>query len=69
MADTTTTEPAPTGGLDAYIAAATALLAIPLDPAWAGSVGANLAVLARAADLVAGFPLDDEAETAPIFAA
>lgn len=57
------------GGLDAYIDAAAALLAIPLDPAWVASIGANLTVLGAAADLVAGFPLPDEAEPAPVFAA
>ena len=68
MADMPPPEPA-TSGLDAYIAAAAALLAIPLDPSWAGAVGANLTVLGAAADLVAGFPLPDEAEPAPVFTA
>lgn len=64
MADTDTS-PEP----DAYIAAAAELLAIPLDPAWTGAIGANLTVLRGAADLVAGFPLDDAVEAAPVFAA
>ena len=55
--------------LDAYAAAAAALLGLPLDPAWTGPVTANLRVLAAAAGLVEGFPLPDEAEAAPVFEA
>lgn len=53
----------------AYVAAAAALLGLPLDPAWAASVGDNLAVLRAAAERVAAFPLPDEAEAAPVFEA
>ncbi len=65
MADIETPPPLP----DAYIAAVAELLAIPLDPAGTGAIGANLAVLRAAADLVAGFPLDDTVEAAPVFVA
>ncbi|MCJ2129829.1 DUF4089 domain-containing protein [Methylobacterium sp. E-045] len=68
MAEMPKTEPA-AGGFDAYIDAASALLGIPLDPAWVAAVGANLTVLQSAAGLVAGFPLPDEAEPAPVFTA
>jgi hypothetical protein len=59
----------PRGGLDAYIDAAAGLLAIPLDPAWIGAIGSNLAVLRAAAAHVAEFPLPDEAEAAPVYEA
>lgn len=52
-----------------YAAAAAGLLGLALDPAWIEPVTANLRVLAAAADLVAGFPLPDEAEAAPRFEA
>jgi hypothetical protein len=45
------------------------LLSIPLDPAWMGAVGSNLAVLRAAADQVGAFPLPDEAEPAPVYEA
>ncbi|MDB5645584.1 DUF4089 domain-containing protein [Methylobacterium sp.] len=59
----------PAGDLDTYIAAAAGLLSIPLDPAWMGAVGSNLAVLRAAADQVGAFPLPDEAEPAPVYEA
>lgn len=68
MAEMPKIEPA-AGGFDAYIDAASALLGIPLDPAWVAAVGANLTVLQSAAGLVAGFPLPDDAEPAPVFTA
>ncbi|WP_019903491.1 DUF4089 domain-containing protein [Methylobacterium sp. 77] len=68
MAETPKAEPAP-GGLHTYIDAASALLGIPLDPAWVAAVGANLTVLHAASGLVAGFPLPDVAEPAPVFTA
>lgn len=59
----------PADGLDAYIEAAAGLLAIPLDPAWIGAIGSNLAVL-RAADAhVAAFSLPDEVDAAPVYEA
>ncbi|NEU12824.1 DUF4089 domain-containing protein [Methylobacterium sp. BTF04] len=64
-----TNAPPPATGPDAYITAAAALLAIPLDPAWIGAIGSNLSVLCAAADLVGGFPLPDAAEPAPVYTA
>ena len=52
-----------------YVAAAAALLGLPLDPAWAASVVDNFTVLKAAADRVAAFSLPDEAEAAPVFEA
>ncbi|MBE7201786.1 MAG: DUF4089 domain-containing protein [Parafilimonas terrae] len=54
---------------EAYAAAASALLALDLDPAWMASIAANLRVLAAAAALVNGFPLPDELDAAPRFEA
>ena len=65
MADAAVPDP----DLDAYMAGAAALLGLSVDPAWAASVVANLRVLRAAADLVESFPLLDEAEPAPVFAA
>ncbi|AWN38080.1 DUF4089 domain-containing protein [Methylobacterium radiodurans] len=58
-----------TPDLTAYATAAAPLLGLALDPAWIEPVRRNLAVLFAAADLVAGFPLPDEAEAAPVFEA
>ncbi len=55
--------------LTAYAAAAAPLLGLTLDPSWIEPVCRNLAVLSAAADLVAGFPLPDAAEAAPVFEA
>jgi hypothetical protein len=54
---------------DALMDAAAPLLGITIDPAWRDSVRANLAVTFRMADMVAAFPLPDEAEPAPVFVA
>ena len=53
----------------AYVDAASVLNAIPLDPAWRGEVLANLRAIANSAHAVLSFPLDDEAEPAPVFRA
>lgn len=53
----------------AYIAAASILIGLPVDPAWMENVSDNLAVLSAAAARVAAFPLPDEAEPAPVFGA
>lgn len=53
--------------LDAMITHGTALIGLPVDPAWRESVRANLSVCVRFAALVEGFALDDEAEPAPVF--
>ena len=47
--------------------AAIALFAIPVEPPWREAAHANFAAIAAAAALVASFPLDDEAEYAPVF--
>jgi len=54
---------------DTYIVAVAGLLGIPLEPAWMGPIAANLAVLRAAATHVGEFPLPDEAEPAPVYAA
>ncbi len=53
--------------LDAYMDASTAVLGIAIDPAWRDAVRANLALSLRMAAVVAAFPLEDEAEPAPVF--
>jgi hypothetical protein len=53
--------------LDAMIRGGTALLDIPLDPAWHEAVRAHLAVCLRMGTEVAAFPLPDAAEPAPVF--
>lgn len=61
--------PTPEPDLAAYATAAAPVLGLSLDPAWIEPVVANLRVLRAAADLVAAFPLPDEAEAAPVFEA
>jgi hypothetical protein len=51
------------------ITAGTALLGIPVDPAWRQSIRDNLAVTLRLATTFDTFPLDDEAEPGPVFRA
>lgn len=53
--------------LEAMIRAGTALLGIPLDPAWQDAVRAHLAVCLRMGTEVAAFELPDAAEPAPVF--
>jgi hypothetical protein len=55
--------------LDSYIDAVSAVLSLPVDPAWKPAVRANLAVSLRLARLVDEFPLPDETEPASVFAA
>jgi hypothetical protein len=54
--------------LDAYIDAAAAALAIPIQPEWKSEIRANLAVTFRLAALVGEKELSD-AEPAPVFKA
>ena len=54
---------------EAYAVAASGILGLALDPAWIAPVVANLRVLHAAAELVGAFPLPDEAEAAPVYAA
>ncbi len=55
--------------LDDFITAAAKALDLPLTPAWQPAVKANLAVTLAHANLVAAYPLPDEAEPAPVFKA
>lgn len=55
--------------LDDYMAAASTVLALPIDEAWKPAVRANLAVTLKMARLVEEFPLPDETEPASVFAA
>ncbi len=47
--------------------AATALSGVAMRPEWREVALVNLATIAAAAQFVAAFPLDDEAEYAPVF--
>ena len=53
----------------AYIDGAALLNGIPVDPAWRAEILANLRAVANAARAVLSFPLEDEAEPAPVFRA
>jgi hypothetical protein len=53
----------------AYARAMAETLHLPLTPAYAPQVEANLAVAFRLAPLFLSFPLPDDAEPAPIFTA
>jgi len=55
--------------LDAYIDAAAAALAIPVDPEWKSEIRANLATTLRLAAIVGEMELPDDAEPAPVFKA
>jgi hypothetical protein len=61
--------PPPDEPLDAFIAAAARLLALPVEPQWLAAIRANLEVNLRMAAFVAEFALPDEAEPAPVFVA
>ena len=53
--------------LDAYMDASVTVLGIAIAPEWRAAVRANLALSLRMAAVVAAFPLEDEAEPAPVF--
>lgn len=55
--------------LDAFIDASAGVLGIVIDPSWREAVRVNLAVTFRMGALVGEFPLEDEAEPAPVFVA
>jgi hypothetical protein len=55
--------------LDAFITTASAALDLPLEKAWRPAIKANLEVTLKLANLVAEFPLPDEAEPAPVYKA
>ncbi|HEY3848489.1 MAG TPA: DUF4089 domain-containing protein [Acetobacteraceae bacterium] len=56
-----------TTDLDAYIAAGTALLGIPVRPEWREAIRQHLTVSFDLARAVLDFPLPDEADPAPVF--
>jgi hypothetical protein len=53
----------------AYVEAAAKLLGIAIEPEWLPRVRAALAATNAATALVEEFPLDDDAEPAPVFKA
>lgn len=53
--------------LDTLIDAMTSVLGIAVDPAWRDGVRVHLGISLGHARTVADFPLDDEAEPAPVF--
>jgi hypothetical protein len=55
--------------LDKLIDASATALALPIEAEWKPAVRGNLAFTLRLANMVAEFPLPDEAEPAPIFEA
>jgi hypothetical protein len=58
-----------TTDLDAYIAAGTALLGIPVRPEWREAIRQHLTASFDLARAVLDFPLPDEADPAPVFSA
>ena len=57
------------GALDNFVDAAAHALDLKIEPAWKGAVKTNLEVTLALAALFADFPLPDDAEPAPVFAA
>lgn len=55
--------------LDDFITAAAAALDLPLEEGWRPAIKTNLEVTLKLANLVAEFPLPDEAEPAPVYRA
>ena len=55
--------------LDSFVDAAAHALDLKIEPAWKGAVKTNLEVTLALAALFAEFPLPDDAEPAPVFAA
>jgi Protein of unknown function (DUF4089) len=55
--------------LDKLIDASAAALDLPIEAEWRPGIKANLQVTLRLANMVATFPLPDEAEPAPTFEA
>ena len=55
--------------LDGFVDAAAHALDLKIEPAWKGAVKTNLEVTLALAALFAEFPLPDDAEPAPVFAA
>jgi Protein of unknown function (DUF4089) len=55
--------------LDALVDASARALGLPLEPAWRPAVKSNLDATLRLAALFMDFPLPDDSEPAPVFAA
>src|ERR1700754_4643237 len=55
--------------IDAFIGAAAHTLSLPIEPSWQPAVKMNLEVILRQAALVTEFPVPDDTEPAPVFAA
>jgi hypothetical protein len=55
--------------LDAFITAGTALLHLPIQPAWRAAIRLHLEISMTLADIVLAFPLPDESDPAPVFTA
>jgi hypothetical protein len=53
--------------LDAFIGAGTALLGLPVQPAWREAIRLHLRISLTHAQAVLDFPLPDEADPAPVF--
>lgn len=56
-------------GTHAVIDALAPLLGLTIAPEWRDAVAMNVKTVTAAASLVMAFPLDDEAEPAPVFRA
>ena len=56
-------------GAYAVIDSMAPLLGLAIEPAWRTTVAMNVKTVATAAGLVLAFPLEDEAEPAPVFRA
>jgi hypothetical protein len=59
----------PPDPLDQFIDAAAVAIDLPIDAAWKPAIKANLEVTLRLSRLFADFPLPDDVEPAPVFAA
>jgi len=59
--------PVPDFDAAAHLAALERGLGLVIDPQWRAGVEANIAAIAKAAELVAGFPLPDEIESSAVF--
>ena len=54
---------------DRWIASSAALLGLPIEAEWMPAIRANVEVTLQMAKLVEEFPLEDEAEPAPVYGA
>jgi len=55
--------------LEAFITAGTALLHLPIQPAWRAAIRLHLGISMTLAETVLAFPLPDEIDPAPVFTA